>query len=139
MPASVREAMIAVGDFTLGRGDAERDRVLLTLVLRLAQCAQRTRMIGTSAVDLVLVADGGFDASVTLANRSWDMAAGVAIAREAGARVTDLDGSTHTMGSRTTIAATPGLHQELLGLVRDAAEGSRYDPATWATAVTESH
>lgn len=94
-------------------------------------------MIGTSAVDLVLVADGGFDASVTLANRSWDMAAGVVIAREAGARVTDLDGSAHILRSRTTIVAAPGLHEELLGLSRDTVEGSRYDPATWSVAATE--
>jgi myo-inositol-1(or 4)-monophosphatase len=48
-------------------------------------------MLGTSAADLVFVADGSLDASITLANRSWDMAAGAVIAREAGAAVTDLD------------------------------------------------
>ena len=43
--------MVAIGDFTLGRGDEERDLVLRALVPQLAECAQRTRMIGTSAMD----------------------------------------------------------------------------------------
>lgn len=96
----------------------------------LAEQAQRTRMVGTSAVDLVLVADGGFDASVTLSNRSWDVAAGVVIAREAGALVTDIDGTAHTAASRTTVAAARGVHAELIAAVRTPATGTRYDPPT---------
>ena len=53
-------------------------------------------MLGSAAVDLTWLAEGKIDASVTLSNRSWDMAAGVIVAREAGAVVVDLDGREHT-------------------------------------------
>lgn len=130
--AHLREAMVAFGDFGTGRNTAERDHLDLAVLRRLAQRAQRTRMLGTSAADLVFVADGSLDASITLANRSWDMAAGVVIAREAGAAVTDLDGTDYTAESRTTIAATAAILADVLALVREAAEGTSYDPSTWA-------
>ena len=130
--------MVAVGGYTLGRGDEERDQVLRALVPQLAERAQRTRMFGTSAMDLVSAADGGVDASVTFANRDCDMAAGVVIAREAGAKVSDADGHEHTTASLTTIVAAPGVHEQLLTVVRDAARGSRYAPAPGSSYAPES-
>jgi myo-inositol-1(or 4)-monophosphatase len=126
---SLREAMVAFGDFGTGRNTPEREQLDLAVLTRLAQQAQRTRVLGTSAIDLVFVADGSLDASITLANRSWDMAAGVVIAREAGAAVTDLDATAHTADSRTTIAATPAILDDVLALLREAAAGTSYDPA----------
>jgi myo-inositol-1(or 4)-monophosphatase len=41
-------------------------------------------------------------------------------AREAGAIVLDHDGSHHTTDSAVTIAATPGIRDDLLELVRTA-------------------
>ncbi|WP_322751363.1 MULTISPECIES: inositol monophosphatase family protein [unclassified Frankia] len=54
--------------------------------------------------------------------KPWDTAAGAIIAREAGAKVVDIDGSDHTSDSKATIAATPDLLDEVLTLVRDATE-----------------
>ena len=129
---SLPEAMIAVGDFRTGRGTPERDDARFALLRALSEQAQRLRMLGTSALDLALVADGGLDAVVTLSNRSWDTAAGVVIAREAGAAVTDLDASAHTLDSRATIAAAPGIHTDLLHLVRAAGSATSFDPSTRA-------
>jgi myo-inositol-1(or 4)-monophosphatase len=75
------------------------------------------RPLGSAAVDLAWLADGRLDASMTLSNQPWDTAAGVVIAREAGAVVIDLDGSDHTSASTYTIAVAPGLAEELLALV----------------------
>jgi myo-inositol-1(or 4)-monophosphatase len=86
-------------------------------------------MIGASALDLVLVADGTFDVAITLGNRPWDTSAGAVIAREAGAVVMDTDGSTHTTASKATIATTPGLRDDILALLAESAAGSRYAPA----------
>jgi len=78
-------------------------------------------MLGSAAIDLAWLAEGGrLDVSVTQLNRSWDVAAGVIIAREAGAVVLDYDGSQHTTGSAATIATTPGIRDDLLALVRTA-------------------
>jgi myo-inositol-1(or 4)-monophosphatase len=48
------------------------------------------------------------------------VAAGVVLAREAGARVVDHDGSEHTTDSAATIAASPGVCEELLAILADA-------------------
>ncbi|WP_283775811.1 inositol monophosphatase family protein [Rhizomonospora bruguierae] len=90
----------------------------------------RVRMNGSAAVDLSWLAEGKLDASVTLANHPWDVAAGVVIAREAGAIIMDQDGSEHTLGSRATIAATPGISRELLALL-GRAEAATATSTTW--------
>jgi myo-inositol-1(or 4)-monophosphatase len=55
-----------------------------------------------------------------LSNKPWDMAAGVIIAREAGAEVVDADGSEHTFDSLATIAAPPTLLDQVLAVVAAA-------------------
>jgi myo-inositol-1(or 4)-monophosphatase len=83
-------------------------------------------MLGSAAVDLAFVADGTLDASITLGNRDWDMAAGVAIARAAGATVTDTDGRPHDSRSLTTIATTPGLTRAVLHILATATNRIRH-------------
>ncbi|MEW9528775.1 inositol monophosphatase [Microbispora sp. NPDC049125] len=53
-------------------------------------------------------------------HKPWDTAAGVLIAREAGAIVTDIDGSPHTTNARATIAAAPKILADLVELVAGA-------------------
>jgi myo-inositol-1(or 4)-monophosphatase len=72
---------------------------------------------------LVWLAEGKVDASITLSNRPWDMAAGVVLAREAGARVIDHDGSEHTADSAVTIATSRALCDQLLAILRAARDG----------------
>jgi myo-inositol-1(or 4)-monophosphatase len=64
---------------------------------------------------------------VTLSNRSWDVAAGVILAREAGAAVVDEDGSPHTTDSAATVATSPGICDELLTLLAVALKGEHKD------------
>jgi myo-inositol-1(or 4)-monophosphatase len=77
-------------------------------------------MLGAAVVDLAWLAEGRLNASVTLSNRSWDVAAGVILAREAGAIVLDHDGSQHSTDSAATIATAPGIRDDLIELVRTA-------------------
>lgn len=120
------EAMIAIGDYGTGPDGPERNRVCLSIQAHLAERAQRVRMFGSAAVDLALVADGSIDACITLGNHDWDMAAGVAIAREAGAVVMDTDGSPHTPASVTTIATAPHLRDGVLDILHTTTAGTRY-------------
>jgi len=120
-PAELAEAIVAIGDYGTGRGAVSRNATMLAIHAALAPRAQRVRMLGSAAVDLALLADSALGASITLGNRTWDMAAGAVIAREAGARVTDLDGTDHSTTSRCTIAASPGLTEDILGIVQHAA------------------
>lgn len=123
---TLREAMIAMGDYGTGPDAPERNRVCLSIQAHLASRAQRVRMFGSAAVDLALVADGTIDACITLGNHDWDMAAGVAIAREAGAVVMDTDGSPHTPASATTTATAPDLRDAVLDILRATTAGTRY-------------
>ena len=90
-------------------------RIRLTTLL--AERVERVRMFGSAALDLVWVAEGRTDATVMLANKPWDTAAGVLIAREAGALVVDSRGSDHSLASKETIGVTPGIQHELLSLI----------------------
>lgn len=119
-PAGLAEAIVAIGDYGTGSDVATRNATLLAIHADLAHRAQRVRMLGSAAADLALLADSGLGASITLGNRTWDMAAGTVIAREAGAQVTDLDGTDHTTTSRCTIAAAPALIEDILNLVQRA-------------------
>jgi myo-inositol-1(or 4)-monophosphatase len=122
------DAVFAIGDYAVGRDAEMKNRIRLSLTQLLAGRALRVRMLGSVAVDLAWLAEGKVDASVTLSNRSWDVAAGVIIAREAGADVVDQDGSTHTTESAATIAASPGIREELLGLLAAALQNGDREP-----------
>jgi myo-inositol-1(or 4)-monophosphatase len=114
------DAVLAIGDYAVGDHADERNRVRLQLTQLLAGQALRVRMFGSAALDLAWLAEGKVDASITLSNRSWDVAAGVVIAREAGARVLDRDGSEYSTDSNSTIAASPPLSDEVMALVHAA-------------------
>ena len=114
------DAVLAIGDYAVGEHADERNRVRLSLTQLIAGRALRVRMFGSAALDLAWLAEGRVDASITLSNRSWDVAAGVVLAREAGARVLDRDGSEYSTDSSSTIAASPGLCAGVLDVVRAA-------------------
>ncbi|MFC5831197.1 inositol monophosphatase family protein [Nonomuraea insulae] len=121
----LQTAIVAIGDYAVGENAQDRNRPRLALTQELAARVQRVRMFGSAAIDLAWVADGRIDASIMLSNNAWDTAAGVIIAREAGAAVVDLDGSPHTMNSAATLAAGPGILAVLVELAAEAHKGRR--------------
>ena len=79
------------------------------------------RRIGACSLDLCDLADGRIDAYFEQTLSPWDHAAGALIAREAGAIISGLPGERESRG--LLVAATPGIHEELLALVIDAGAG----------------
>jgi myo-inositol-1(or 4)-monophosphatase len=77
-------------------------------------------MLGSAAIDLVWLADGKLDGSITLSNKPWDTAAGVLLAGEAGAHVVDRHGAAHRFDSAGTVAAAPLLLGQILSLLNEA-------------------
>lgn len=73
------------------------------------------RRFGSAAYDLCMVACGRLDAYYEQHLNSWDLAAGVLIASEAGATTTDCTGG-HPSPAMT-IASAPDIHTALLSLV----------------------
>lgn len=115
----LRDAVVAVGDYATGPGADRQNEMRLAVTVQLAPRVHRLRMIGTAALDLAWVAEGRLDGTITLGNKPWDMAAGVLIAREAGALVQDADGSPHNVDSACTIAAPAALIDQLILLVHE--------------------
>jgi myo-inositol-1(or 4)-monophosphatase len=116
----LRDAVVAIGDYATGNGAGRKNELRLAATIALTPRVHRIRMLGTAAVDLAWVAAGRLDASVTLSNNPWDTSAGVLIAREAGAAVTDAHGQPHDLNSGATIAAAPSLISQLVPLIQTA-------------------
>ncbi|MFB4272256.1 inositol monophosphatase family protein [Nonomuraea sp. GTA35] len=123
----LRSAIVAIGDYAVGENAEERNRPRFALTEELAGRVQRIRMFGSAAIDLAWVAHGRIDAAIMLSNNPWDTAAGVIIAREAGATVIDLDGSPHSMTAQATIAASPKLVADLVELITEARKAGMFD------------
>ena len=73
--------------------------------------SQGVRRLGSAAVDLCHLAAGKVDAFWEFDLKPWDTAAGFIIAKEAGAVVTQLDGSDFSIYDNTILATNPFLHQ----------------------------
>ncbi len=75
------------------------------------------RRFGSAALDLAWVAAGRFDGYWELALAPWDQAAGILLVREAGGRVTGVDGEDSVPETRTVLATNGTLHEPLRRLV----------------------
>lgn len=73
---------------------------------------------GSAATSLALVAAGRLHGYLALKLEPWDMAAGVILIREAGGKVTDINGKEWELGDESILAANPALHAKLLDLLR---------------------
>ncbi|WP_433629085.1 inositol monophosphatase family protein [Nocardia sp. CA-120079] len=115
------DSIVSIGDYAVGIAAAEKNRRRFAVTTALANKVERVRMFGSAALDLAWVAEGRIDACVLLSNKPWDTAAGVLIARESGAVVTDSDGNEHNLTSAHTIAASSAIASSLLDLIATTA------------------
>ena len=115
--ANLPDAIVAMGDYAVGEHAEDKNRLRLAVTHQLAASAHRVRMFGSAAIDLAWTAEGRIDASIILSNKPWDTAAGVLLAREAGAKVIDLAGADHAIHSGSTIAVAPRLVDSVAGLL----------------------
>lgn len=107
----------AVVHLTVDFNDASMLQGLEDIQL-LAPQVLRTRNIGSAALALAYVAAGRFDAMLHRFAHTWDYGAGVLLVREAGGRVSDMDGREYTDQTASVLAAgTVGLHAGLLDLL----------------------
>ncbi len=78
--------------------------------------AQSLRRLGSAALNLCYVACGRLDGYWAGKVRSWDVAAGILIAEEAGCKLTRMNGSPFVLDlGDLTVASSAPLHAELLG------------------------
>jgi myo-inositol-1(or 4)-monophosphatase len=78
------------------------------------------RRAGAAALDLCDVACGRFEAFWELTLAPWDIAAGIAIIKEAGGVVTDLDGGEPMVTHTGLVAGSPQMHAWLMRTLNSA-------------------
>jgi myo-inositol-1(or 4)-monophosphatase len=111
------EAVVACALPHPGRGD-----VLLTRNEHAAvqDKVAGLRRFGAAALDLAWVAAGRVDAYWERGLSPWDMAAGIALVREAGGYVSDLNGGEAMLTTGGIVAGNDAIHRELLRVVQSA-------------------
>lgn len=123
--ASLAESFLATG-FPYDIRSTSEDN--LENFARMSRLGFALRRLGSAALDLAYVAAGRFDAYWELGLYAWDWAAGVLLVREAGGRVTTLDGNdSFPLGTASLIASNGRLHEEILaalGKAPDKAPGA---------------
>ena len=90
------------------------------LMARFSRClkaSQGVRRLGSAALDLCSVACGRFDGFWEENLNPWDTAAGMLIALEAGARVTDFSGGRYDIDSSTILATNGRIHEEMIPIL----------------------
>jgi myo-inositol-1(or 4)-monophosphatase len=118
--------MIGVGTFNIDSRGRFPGRYRLAVLENLSRVSSRLRMHGATGIDLAYVADGILGAAISFGDHVWDHAAGVALVRAAGGVVTNLAGDKWTPDSRSVLAAAPGVHAEVLEILRRLGEPDEY-------------
>ena len=111
--SELREACVTTGF----PGPGPTGEFNLSAIARVLEWVLDVRAMGAMAPDLCAVACGRADGAWSLRPESWDIAAGMLIAAEAGATVTDLEGQPPNFSGKGLLAATPGIHAELRALI----------------------
>lgn len=113
---SLDDALLGTG-FPYHRGATAR--VNLAICAHALARVQGIRRAGSAALDLCHVGLGRLDGYWEMALSEWDVAAGLLVAREAGALVTDFGGTASVFTARRVAAAGPRLHADLLALIAE--------------------
>ncbi|MGH7814937.1 MAG: inositol monophosphatase family protein [Candidatus Binataceae bacterium] len=108
----------------------ERRRYYLCFWEEFMKHAQGIRRLGAAALDLAYVAAGRIDGFWEFGLKPWDVAAGALLVREAGGRVTNMDGAALDLAGGNLIATNGRLHNSMIAAIaRARPEAERLDAA----------
>lgn len=100
----------------VNHGYAERDQHMVAHVMDVLPTG--VRKFGSACYGFCMVANGTADAVVCAGLEVWDMAAGIALIKEAGGKVTDWKGKPWDGVSGQLIASNGRVHEELVHHLR---------------------
>jgi myo-inositol-1(or 4)-monophosphatase len=80
--------------------------------------AQAIRRVGAASLDLCWTAAGAFDGFWEMRLGPWDMAAGIVILEEAGAKITNFQGGPVDVRQGDFVGANPALHRTMLDVIK---------------------
>lgn len=98
--------------------DFGRMKVYLDILNQFMQETHGLRRLGSAAVDLAYTACGRFEGFFEYNLKPWDVAAGILIVKEAGGVVTDFQGGDNFLFGGEILAATDGVHEEMLNVIQ---------------------
>jgi myo-inositol-1(or 4)-monophosphatase len=112
----IAEALVSCGIPALGRASLHpRFKAEMAEVMARAGVLRR---FGAAALDLAAVAAGSSDAYWERGVKSWDVAAGALLVREAGGFVSTADGGDDLLGAGSILAGNEYMHRTLLDILR---------------------
>jgi myo-inositol-1(or 4)-monophosphatase len=120
------DSVIGIGTFNADSRGRFPGRYRLAVLEELSRVSSRLRMHGATGIDLAYVADGILGGAISFGHHVWDHAAGVALVRAAGGVVTNLAGDEWTPDSRSALAAAPGVHGQMLEILRKVGRPDEY-------------
>jgi myo-inositol-1(or 4)-monophosphatase len=120
------DSVIGIGTFNVDSRGRFPGRYRLAVLEELSRVSSRLRMHGATGIDLAYVADGILGGAISFGHHVWDHAAGVALVRAAGGVVTNLAGDEWTPDSQSALAAAPGLHAQILEILRKVGRPDEY-------------
>jgi myo-inositol-1(or 4)-monophosphatase len=120
------DSVIGIGTFNADSRGRFPGRYRLAVLEELSRVSSRLRMHGATGIDLAYVADGILGGAISFGHHVWDHAAGVALVRAAGGVVTNLAGEEWTPDSRSALAAAPGVHTQMLEILRRVGRPDEY-------------
>ena len=118
--ADLADCIVGFGTFNVDWGGRFPGRYRLDVLERLSRVSSKLRIHGSTGIDMAFVSGGVLGAAVSFGGHIWDHAAGAALVRSAGGMVTDLDGRPWTVRTRSTLAAAPGAHAQVLEILQRA-------------------
>jgi myo-inositol-1(or 4)-monophosphatase len=124
--ATLADSIIGVGTFNIDSRGRVPGRYRLAVIENLSRRCSRMRMHGATGIDLAYTAAGILGGAISFSGHVWDHAAGVALVRAAGGTVTDLAGHDWTVNSRSVLVAAPGVHGEILDMLRSVGPPEEY-------------
>jgi len=120
------DSVIGVGTFNADSRGRFPGRYRLAVLEELSRVSSRLRMHGATGIDLAYVADGILGGAISFGDHVWDHAAGVALVRAAGGVVTNLAGEAWTPDAQSALAAAPGVHAQILEILRRVGTPDEY-------------
>ena len=111
---SIQESLLATGF------PYQVPQMVDTILPRLSRClkaSQGIRRLGAASIDLCYVASGRFDGFWEQNLKPWDTAAGLVIAREAGATITDFANHPYRVTCDQILATNGLIHESMIELL----------------------
>lgn len=115
--ASFAAPHVGIGSLFSRDRDRMRSHQRVDLAGELARAGLRPRISGSAGIDLAFAAQGIYQAAVSFSPHVWDNAAGILLARSAGAVVTAGDGGAWSPDKIGAVVGTPQAHAAVMRAV----------------------